>query len=72
MPYQVERASQCGAVAVILINNDTEHPDAVLTLRADEGYAASIPAMMISHSDGARLLELHCTTQATVSFVSNA
>ena len=71
MPYQVERASQCGAVAVILINNDTENPDAVVTLSAPEGYTALMPAMMVSQSDGARLLELHNNRQAAVSFVSN-
>jgi hypothetical protein len=50
---KVDRAAAAGAVAVVIVNNNTDAPNTVLSMaNDDETSAASIPVLMISFNDG--------------------
>ena len=51
------RAAQCGAAAVLVINNDEAHPDATILMGGPaDGGKATVPVMMVSHATGQLLL----------------
>ena len=44
---------------MIIANNDQENPDKVVGMPTDDaGTTVDIPVLMISHNEGARVLEL--------------
>ena len=50
------RAAQCGAAAVLVINNDEAHPDATIQMARGTRARAPVPVMMVSHAAGQLLL----------------
>ena len=53
---KVDRCARAGALAVLVMNDDEERPDAALSMAAPPDYTSPVPAMMISWRDGCKLL----------------
>jgi len=50
---KVQAAQDAGAVAVIIVNDDTSNPDAIASNFESGSSARNIPAVMISYNSGA-------------------
>ena len=53
---KVKRAAKAGASLVVVINHDYQDKDALVEMGSIEGFRASIPVVLVSQNDGARLL----------------
>jgi len=68
---KVDRCARAGALAVLVMNDDEERPDAALSMAAPPNYTSPVPAMMISWRDGCRLLNhLNVTSSSPSSETS--